>query len=99
MQELSVCRSAVVHNNAEHLFGSLYTVVSHAQYCMNPRSSTTLMSHHCHSDDRMIPPAAQRSMATRARATVSEEEDSHAIYVSLPTPVAASSSRRRWLCR
>jgi pimeloyl-ACP methyl ester carboxylesterase len=38
-------------------------------------------------DDRMIPPAAQRSMATRARATVSEAKGSHAIYVSQPKAV------------
>src|SRR3984885_11539980 len=38
--------------------------------------------------DRMIPPTAQRSMATRARATVSEAKGSHAIYVSQPKAVA-----------
>lgn len=38
--------------------------------------------------DRMIPPDAQRSMARRAGATVSEEEGSHAIYVSKPEAVA-----------
>ena len=39
-------------------------------------------------DDGMIPPAAQRSMAVRAKATVSEAKGSHAIYVSQPTAVA-----------
>ena len=33
-------------------------------------------------DDRMIPPDAQRAMATRARATVVETKGSHAVYVS-----------------
>jgi pimeloyl-ACP methyl ester carboxylesterase len=40
-------------------------------------------------EDRMIPPPAQRSMATRARATVAEAAGSHAIYVSQPGAVAA----------
>jgi pimeloyl-ACP methyl ester carboxylesterase len=39
-------------------------------------------------DDRMIPPPAQRMMAQRAGATVSEAAGSHAIYVSDPTAVA-----------
>ena len=39
-------------------------------------------------DDRMIPPPAQRAMADRAGATVSESEGSHSIYVSRPTAVA-----------
>ena len=40
-------------------------------------------------DDKMIPPPAQRSMATRAGSTVVEAAGSHAIYVSQPTVVAA----------
>jgi pimeloyl-ACP methyl ester carboxylesterase len=40
-------------------------------------------------EDRMIPPAAQRAMATRAGSTVVEERGSHAIYVSQPASVAA----------
>jgi pimeloyl-ACP methyl ester carboxylesterase len=40
-------------------------------------------------EDRMIPPPAQRAMATRAGATVAEAAGSHAIYVSQPAPVAA----------
>ncbi|WP_405577560.1 alpha/beta fold hydrolase [Streptomyces sp. NBC_01092] len=39
-------------------------------------------------DDRMIPPAAQRAMAERAGATVSESAGSHAFYVSRPEAVA-----------
>ena len=39
-------------------------------------------------DDRMIPPPAQRAMAERAGATVSEAPGSHAIYVSQPAVVA-----------
>jgi pimeloyl-ACP methyl ester carboxylesterase len=39
-------------------------------------------------DDRMIPPPAQRFMATRAGATVVEVAGSHAIYVSQPAAVA-----------
>jgi pimeloyl-ACP methyl ester carboxylesterase len=39
-------------------------------------------------DDRMIPPPAQRQMASRAGATIVETAGSHAIYVSNPQVVA-----------
>jgi len=39
-------------------------------------------------DDKMIPPDAQRAMSKRAGATVVEAKGSHAIYVSQPGPVA-----------
>ena len=39
-------------------------------------------------DDRMIPPAAQRRMADRSEAKVTETPGSHAIYVSHPPAVA-----------
>jgi pimeloyl-ACP methyl ester carboxylesterase len=51
-------------------------------------------------DDRMIPPPAQRMMAERAGATVVEQAGSHAVYASQPQVVAAliksaaQSSRR-----
>src|SRR5713226_4064031 len=38
-------------------------------------------------DDRMIPPEAQRAMAKRAGATVVEVKASHAVYVSQPSDV------------
>src|SRR3954447_3789830 len=41
------------------------------------------------SDDRMIPPAAQRAMAERAGATVTEVPGSHSVYVSQPKAVAS----------
>ena len=44
-------------------------------------------------DDRMIPPAAQRAMAERAGATVTETGGSHAVYVSKPAEVAALIKR------
>ncbi len=40
------------------------------------------------SDDRMIPPSAQRAMAERTGATVTEVPGSHSIYVSQPAAVA-----------
>jgi pimeloyl-ACP methyl ester carboxylesterase len=40
-------------------------------------------------EDKMIPPPAQRQMATRAGATVAEAAGSHAIYISQPEAVAA----------
>lgn len=39
-------------------------------------------------EDRMIPPPAQRAMAKRAGATVTEVAGSHAIYMSKPRDVA-----------
>jgi len=41
------------------------------------------------SEDKMIPPVAQRSMSKRAGSTVAEVKGSHAIYVSQPGAVAA----------
>jgi pimeloyl-ACP methyl ester carboxylesterase len=40
-------------------------------------------------EDRMIPPPAQRAMSERAGSTVVEAAGSHAIYVSQPAAVAA----------
>ena len=40
-------------------------------------------------DDKMIPPPAQRFMSQRAGATVIEVAGSHSIYVSRPDAVAA----------
>jgi pimeloyl-ACP methyl ester carboxylesterase len=44
-------------------------------------------------EDRMIPPPAQRFMSKRAGATVIENEGSHSIYVSQPHVVAALIQR------
>jgi pimeloyl-ACP methyl ester carboxylesterase len=40
-------------------------------------------------DDRMIPPSAQREMSARAGATVEEVAASHSLYVSQPEAVAS----------
>ena len=40
-------------------------------------------------EDRMIPPPAQRVMSGRASATVTEAAASHSVYVSQPAAVAA----------
>jgi pimeloyl-ACP methyl ester carboxylesterase len=45
------------------------------------------------SDDRMIPPAAQRTMSQRAGTTVVEVAGSHAVYVSQPAAVAELIAR------
>ena len=54
-------------------------------------------------EDRMIPPTAQRTMSERAGSTVVEVPASHAVYVSQPAAVAAlihdaaaAVSSRRW---
>jgi pimeloyl-ACP methyl ester carboxylesterase len=59
-------------------------VVSHPAWRDKP--SWYLVS----TDDRMIPPDAQRAMSQRAGATVSETAASHAVYVSDPATVAAT---------
>jgi pimeloyl-ACP methyl ester carboxylesterase len=41
----------------------------------------------------MIPPPAQRAMASRAGAAVTETGGSHAVYVSQPAAVAAIIAR------
>ena len=41
------------------------------------------------SEDRMIPPSAQQTMADRIGATVSEVAASHSVYVSQPEAVAS----------
>jgi len=38
--------------------------------------------------DRMIPPAAQRTMSQRTGAIVADVAASHSVYVSQPAPVA-----------
>jgi len=45
-------------------------------------------------DDRMIPPPAQRIMSKRAGSTVIEVPGSHSVYVSQPGPVEASPGSR-----
>ena len=44
-------------------------------------------------EDRMIPPEAQRAMAARASATVAEVAASHAVYVSHPGAVSELIAR------
>ena len=44
-------------------------------------------------DDKMIPPEAQRAMSKRAGSTVVEAKGSHAVYVSQPQAVAAIITR------
>lgn len=39
-------------------------------------------------EDRIIPPAAQRRMAMRAKASITEVAGSHAVYISQPKAVA-----------
>ena len=44
-------------------------------------------------DDRMIPPSAQQTMAERAGADVSETAASHSVYLSQPAAVATLIER------
>jgi hypothetical protein len=50
------------------------------------------------SDDKMIPPPAQRAMAGRAKAQVMEVPGSHAVYVSKPAAVAEIIEKAANLC-
>lgn len=58
------------------------TPVSHAAW--RSRRSWYVLA----SEDRVIPPAVQRLMATRAGASVTEIRASHAVYISQPEAVA-----------
>jgi pimeloyl-ACP methyl ester carboxylesterase len=40
-------------------------------------------------EDHMIPPPAQRTMAERAGSTVAEAQSSHSVYLSQPQAVAS----------
>ena len=55
-------------------------------------SGTRLALHHLlypiATEDRMIPPDAQRAMSKRAGCTMVEVHGSHAVYVSQPQAVA-----------
>ena len=62
--------------------GALGGKITHAAWKSKP--SWYLVT----TEDRMIPPDAQRFMSKRAGATVVEERGSHAIYVSRPDVVA-----------
>jgi pimeloyl-ACP methyl ester carboxylesterase len=50
-------------------------------------------------DDRMIPPPLQRTMANRAGSAVAEEAGSHSIYVSQPHAVAVLVEQAARLAR
>jgi pimeloyl-ACP methyl ester carboxylesterase len=50
-------------------------------------------------DDRMIPPPLQRTMAERAGSTVAEEAGSHSIYISQPHAVAVLIAQAARLAR
>src|SRR5271170_5825708 len=54
-----------------------------------PAWKTKLSHYLVASDDKMIPPPAQRAMAGSTKARVTEVPGSHAIYVSKPAEVAA----------
>jgi hypothetical protein len=54
-----------------------------------PACKTKLSWYLVATDDKMIPPAAQRLMSQRAGSTAVEVAGSHAIYVSKPAAVAA----------
>jgi pimeloyl-ACP methyl ester carboxylesterase len=45
------------------------------------------------SEDRIIPPATQRRMATRANAAITDVRASHAVYISQPLAVAEAIAR------
>ena len=63
--------------------GALSGTISEAAWRVKP--SWYLVT----TEDRMIPPPAQRAMSKRAGSTVVEVKGSHAIYVSQPGAVAA----------
>ncbi|WP_245978610.1 alpha/beta fold hydrolase [Allostella humosa] len=61
--------------------------VNHAAWRFRPTAYVVA------TEDRIIPPAAQRQWAARANATVTEVRGSHAIYMSQPEAVAGAIDR------
>ena len=64
-------------------FQSLYSGCR-CRLCRNKPSSYLIAT-----EDRMIPPPAQREMSGRAGGTVTEAAASHSVYVSQPAATAA----------
>jgi pimeloyl-ACP methyl ester carboxylesterase len=68
--------------------GHQVNCATHARFQVLWLCAQAACRHLVASDDRMIPPPAQRAMATRAGATMTEMPGSHAVYVSRPQGVA-----------
>lgn len=62
--------------------GAFETKITQAAWRTKPTSYVVA------TDDRIIPPPAQRMLAARANATVTEVKGSHAVYISQPNAVA-----------
>lgn len=60
---------------------------------MRPIYSASVPINMVATEDKMIPPAAQRLMSKRAGSTVSEVKASHEIYVSQPDAVVEMIER------
>jgi pimeloyl-ACP methyl ester carboxylesterase len=66
-----------------------WNVKAHAGAIVRPAWKTKPSWYLVSTEDKMIPPDAQRAMSKRAGSTVSEVKGSHAVYVSQPKAVAS----------
>lgn len=66
----------------------LWGIVAHQDAVTEPAWKSKSSYYLVVTEDKMIPPPAQRAMAGRAKAQVREVAGSHAIYVSKPAEVA-----------
>ena len=81
------------HRTAETQFIVPWGVDALGGTISEPAWRTKPSSYLLTTEDRMIPPPAQREMSGRADATVVEADGSHSIYVSQPEAVVALIER------
>ena len=70
-----------------------WNVKAHAGAIVRPAWKAKPSWYLVSTEDKMIPPDAQRAMSKRAGSTVAEVKGSHAVYVSQPKAVAALIER------
>jgi len=87
-QDLPPERGAFLADSQKPVAGAAFAAAS-----SNPAWHTHPVSYVVATEDRIIPPAAQRQWAARAHATITEIRGSHAIYVSQPEAVADAIDR------
>lgn len=87
-QDLPLDHAAFLADSQKPVAAAAFAAtISHPAWRSHPTASVVA------TEDRIIPPAAQRHWAARAHAAVTEVRGSHAIYVSQPEAVAGAIDR------
>jgi len=87
-QDLPAERGAFLADSQKPVAGAAFAAAA-----SSPAWRLRPVSYVVATEDRIIPPAAQRQWAARARASVTELRGSHAIYISQPGAVADAIDR------